>query len=647
MMMSNSQIYAQYARDEYRPTKSCTDCVLIDYDNTNGVTGTPPTAVGTLPPGLSGTNFQLVFADEFNVNNNTLNVHQNVNEASNEDYPYEFNQTNKKWRTKSGNLNMGITKSTNTDYNITAGRLKLQQRFDGIDFFTTQFTSNAYIRYGYFEARIKIPGRTVSPTKMFPAFWLNRGNMAPNYCIYEEIDIFEFFQGAAVGVGGSINDKSTKSWYQSHEHYDMFNQYPCDDGYRQAIGKNVIPLDDAQVGAYYLDMTKDFFIWGAHWRSDSIIYYLNNKRVGGMVNKLVADPTKQELGMNIILNCGVHGAPMDNGMIGNPTQMEIDYVRVYKSNQDFTIASPPKICINGSAYTNQWGVEDYLPGASYYFSIKKPDNTFLITESPATDDEHKYYFNVTLPSNTPAGIDTVVLKIIYPHPVTGTMTTRYVKKLIEITTGVPPVTPIVNAGVTLNRCQTFSIGNHQSENIYSWWSNNLELIPQTPTPTGSGTWRVCCGEQISGTLNGTIYVQSHNYCGLSPIGSKTVNTNCYCPTCTVRLKADTTETHPLLVTNTPCEKGNLLTNAEESLSETIPKVLLSPNPCDAYLQIDKPESLRVKAGIYTWEGFKVKEYPEVPENGRIETLSIPQGTYYLKLTQDNGVVRTFPIRIIH
>lgn len=639
MLMSyiNVKLYAQNARDVHIPTKTCIDCILIDYDNSNNTTGTPPTNVGTLPSGLTGS-FSLIFADEFNSSSVELMP-----------APTNFNTSPKKWQTFSVGAGQSIDISTNTDFTVSNGTLKLIQRLDGNSKFnTTQFMSNAYIRYGYFEARIKIPNRTQSPTRLLPAFWLYRNNIHPDYCIYEEMDIFEFVQGSNVGsnTSGSISGVSTKSWYQTHEHYDRFNQYPCEDGYRTAYGRNIIPLDDdPSGGAFRLDMTKDFFIWGVHWRQDSIIYYLNNKRVGGFPEDFVLDPTKQVIGMNIILNCGVHNPPMDNGMMGNPTQMEIDYVRVYKENNDFSIASLSQICIGPSGYQNHWAVEDYLPGATYQFAILKPNGIdYLLNPVNATADVYKYYLPVNIANGTPSGTYTVKLTLNYPHPVTGANVNRVVTKPLVIAPYVLPSTPTINASATLNRCQTFSIGNYQTGYIYSWWADNLDIIPQSPSPTGSGTWRVCCGEQISGTLNGTIHVVAHNFCGESPTRHYTVNTNCYCPNCTVRQKSDSLEKEMTYELIENCKKENLPFPIEMQKSS---QFKISPNPCDERLWIENALQNPIHAAIYTKEGFLCRQEILIGNQAYFYTGDIPQGIYYLKIRDHQHVATTFIIHITH
>ena len=216
-----------------------------------------------------------------------------------------------------------------TDYEYTSGWLESKSGFD--------VRVNSYV-----EARIKSPYLK----SMNSAFWLFKSESESKTTDYNEIDIVEI-----LGWLGKDTVTSNIHWNSNDS-----NQ------------KKTITFDDLGIIGNYCDT---YITYGALYRSDSIIFYINHKRSGAYVNKgqmnaqriIFSTALRQTESTGIIRN------PYDS--IRCPDTMHIDYVRVYDYNSDTTYSTnylKPPYLINPLNYGNtgnltqmqiMWQLNDY------------------------------------------------------------------------------------------------------------------------------------------------------------------------------------------------------------------------------------------------------------------------------------------------
>lgn len=154
-------------------------------------------------------------------------------------------------------------------------------------------------KYGYFEARIKMPkGKGV-----WPAFWLHEIN-EPNAKTKVEIDVIEYY--------GHANYR-----YQKAIHTWFFN--PADDN-----KEDEIPLHFTQVPPD--SVSNDFNTYGALVRPDITIFYLNRSEVWR-----AKTPPRHNRPLLVLVNLALgSGWPIDE--TPNPSYMYVDYIRVYSED---------------------------------------------------------------------------------------------------------------------------------------------------------------------------------------------------------------------------------------------------------------------------------------------------------------------------
>jgi len=177
-------------------------------------------------------------------------------------------------------------------------------------------------KYGYFEARIKIP----SHVGTFPAFWLHHQRRAYEDTRKTEIDIMENLGHAPWYI------------YNSFHHFDNVSEFYSGDV------NSVKPLPDGQI-FNGTDFSLDFHTYAVKWEPGYIAWYLDDELVSEVHNDNV---NHEEL--YVILNLAMGGYwtnfPENAGGLGreqesffpniddlnaftNPA-LEIDYVRVYE-----------------------------------------------------------------------------------------------------------------------------------------------------------------------------------------------------------------------------------------------------------------------------------------------------------------------------
>jgi beta-glucanase (GH16 family) len=194
--------------------------------------------------------------------------------------------------------------------------------------------------FGYFEARIHTPGKN-GEISNWPAFWLN-GESWP----YDgELDIME-------GLGGS-----------AAYHFHSPSGGP---------GK-AVPGDYTGWHTY-----------GAMWEPGKVSYYYDDKLVGTISSGITDSP------MYMILNHGI-GADSIGGPISAPSEMLVDWVRVY-SNDPKAVAAAPQ-----QNYDGLVGGGNTPPKQSSAITGTSNDDTLVGTG--ASDYMHGMAGNDTITAN--------------------------------------------------------------------------------------------------------------------------------------------------------------------------------------------------------------------------------------------------------
>ena len=175
--------------------------------------------------------------------------------------------------------------------------------------------SHQTFRYGYFEARIKLPpGRGV-----FPAFWLNSDYDQDGMTYWPpEIDIMEFAPNGVTekpnmvhsGLKLSIPNTQGGDWFWHDANFNT--QYKF---YRAAT-----------------DMTTDWHVYGLLWNTDnSVSAFLDGKKLWQRRYRWLYNDGRRAAPAHILINLAVGGAWAGLGGIDQsafPASLQVDYVRV-------------------------------------------------------------------------------------------------------------------------------------------------------------------------------------------------------------------------------------------------------------------------------------------------------------------------------
>lgn len=235
----------------------------------------------------------------------------------------------KKWFYKMGTW--GVRSWAKDCVNQVDGKLKLTMRYEEHENKSGKFfyrvgiaRSTATTTYGYYEARIK--AASLYPG-VCPAFWLyssgEKGEVNGEMITYNEIDIVELTQGEA--------KNSTVSTIDCNLHMRLIR-----DGKEVWQRPNTHPELCKTNWEAPWDPRDDFHIYACENRPDSIIFYVDNKRIGAKKNLY------WHLPMNVTFTMEPrkpHHIYKDGDRVANPaaatpegfpTTMEVDWVRTWK-----------------------------------------------------------------------------------------------------------------------------------------------------------------------------------------------------------------------------------------------------------------------------------------------------------------------------
>jgi beta-glucanase (GH16 family) len=154
-------------------------------------------------------------------------------------------------------------------------------------------TANKFAqKFGYFEARIKIP----TASKMWPAFWMLPDSLSSE----AELDILE-----AIGITGDPGFDTGAIHY---------NSYGVNDG---------ITRDEPY------DLGGDYHTYGALWQAGKVTWYRDGKKIGEKVTGGNFDNSPMYLLLNLAVGGNWPGDPDSATYAALPCTMKVDYVRAF------------------------------------------------------------------------------------------------------------------------------------------------------------------------------------------------------------------------------------------------------------------------------------------------------------------------------
>lgn len=231
--------------------------------------------------------------------------------------PFQFNGERLAIRAQ---LNPLKSNDGNADHGSLLAMLTQQDFLSGVISTYDKFVQ----KYGYFEARIKIP----SQTGAFPAFWLHHQRRENENTRKTEIDIMENLGHAPWFI------------YNSFHYFDNVSE-----GY-SGDAKSLKPSPEGQI-YNGTDFSLDYHTYAVEWKPGYIAWYIDDQKVSEL-----SDGNIDHEELYLILNLAVGGNwtnyPTDSGGLGRPADdlypnwddlnafgspvLEIDYVRVYQRN---------------------------------------------------------------------------------------------------------------------------------------------------------------------------------------------------------------------------------------------------------------------------------------------------------------------------
>ncbi|PKV50180.1 glycosyl hydrolase family 16 [Aquimarina sp. MAR_2010_214] len=239
-----------------------------------------------------------------------------------------------------GNAEEQYFRSENTT--IQNGKLVITTKLE--NYGGKQYTSSKLItsgkfssKYGRYEASIKLP----SAGGIWPAFWLLPEN--GNWPSTGEIDIMEAQHKNPTNIGGTVHYNNGGHQYNGREYHAG------------------------------LDLSAGFHEYAVEWEPEVIRWYVDDTLYHTVTKANTVDPWPFDQGdWYIILNVSVGG--LGTPYTGNvapspadyPTQMEVDYVRVYNGTFNTQITGDNKVYEGetGKTYTIT-----QITGASYNWTL--------------------------------------------------------------------------------------------------------------------------------------------------------------------------------------------------------------------------------------------------------------------------------------
>ena len=179
--------------------------------------------------------------------------------------------------------------------------------------------SKPTFKYGYFEARIKVPGGL----GVWPAFWLNSDSDAQGKTGWPpEVDILEI----------ALNGKEDRA---NMVHFAV--QAKPKKGEENVWASKVLKSDETYKKNYYYapyNFPDDYHVFAALWKSDNTVeMFVDGKSIVTYQYKWVYGDGREAANAHVLLNLSIGGQWAGRHGIDDsafPQAMSVDYVRVYQ-----------------------------------------------------------------------------------------------------------------------------------------------------------------------------------------------------------------------------------------------------------------------------------------------------------------------------
>ncbi|MFN0200998.1 MAG: family 16 glycosylhydrolase [Bacteroidia bacterium] len=628
------------------------DCrnIQVVYDNTAGSAVNP----------ISKTGYRMVFGDEFPQNQplDTLRTHSSpvlyyLNKRGNTYPKWLCTDDTSSVRGSGGGGscndaafdNIFILPDDGSDGKLVLKTLRMPSGGGCSERFSVNgLGMNGRIRYGFLEARIKVP-RGVG---LWPSFvWWSPGWQ------YQEIDIFEFFQHGGTFEPGNFCGNTTghdvafgTTWkLHSGIYYD-----PDGDPYLNQTSKatyikkgtTLFPFNGScgSVSGYkrQLDMADDFFTYAVEWTPDSVFFFLNNVMYWKASHKMNEQP--MQIGFAVNVNKPGDGLP--NANTPSINQMEIDYVRVYKKDTQTEFnrildGFPSQIC-NVNPFYGVFSPMDHIPNATYNFSVLSgtvnspltgtstativPNLTFTIRDAPppgsttwvANGVTYKPYYGMdvdfVIPSSLAAGNYTLRLTLSLPD---GTV--RHCYKPFKIIKAVSPQPGIISITQNGGDCD-LSISPVSNALSYIWTVNG-NVKPYKST----------YAYLLGSTSLQSVSVKAENACGVSVARTQSMSCEPVCAGCPQRVNiSDSTQLPP--------SRGEVINQTREKFvanHEGVIEISIQPNPVsEDEVIVRLPDHLEdVSLQLFDSEGQLVRNMERVATTTLLDIRNLPSGLYFV------------------
>ncbi len=229
-------------------------------------------------PGGAG-NWKLTWADEF-------------------DYPDA--QLDANWYSANGTQSWILCSRWRENAVVSDGTLKLVNKKEsrgGQDWTSGSIWTKEQFQYGYYECRYRYAAAEGTNN----SFWLMMKGIQPTEGKFFELDINE---------GHYPNSINTNI----HNWSDV----------TEVNGKKTHPSASKGFKFENVDLAKDFHTYGLDWSKEELVFYFDGKEIRREKNQFCYSPAPVWLSLAIIPWAGKITDAIDK------TQMEVDYVRIYK-----------------------------------------------------------------------------------------------------------------------------------------------------------------------------------------------------------------------------------------------------------------------------------------------------------------------------
>lgn len=203
-----------------------------------------------------------------------------------------------------------------TGHSLILMARKAQPNPDGIDYESGMIRSKKTFKYGYFEARAKVPGGL----GVRPAFWLNSARRATDGKITwpPEIDIFEFAYNGVEDKANMLHSgvlsngpQGTKMLFKDADYHTNWTYWDAPYNFPDA-----------------------FHVFSALWQhNNTVSVYVDCRQIYKLAYKWVYDDRTPAGYAHVLLNLAIGGEWAGRHGIDDaafPQGLEVDYVRVYQ-----------------------------------------------------------------------------------------------------------------------------------------------------------------------------------------------------------------------------------------------------------------------------------------------------------------------------